>query len=871
MPKMCGTEYLPTDVPSQIICLHIRYLIDRPHKKPILLIATTMQEMHQNGPRFGSSEEPLFEGLVDFVDEDHIQAFADALAWEHHNDDDTGGNTPRHTNHLTLTLQSGTNLHRTSTGDSVEHSYAAVSDRSASAGLPRAPDLITSRSDWYPINSPTKSTKRKKASLKSTLNLSSFGSLRNEFRSSLTYTVLRWPLLILVLTWMAFLCNCYILVRAYVSLSEYFLTWVGERRKIRDRLRSTRLYTEWVETAQELDRFLNLDKWLANPKFSYYDYRSVKLTITRLRKSRLACEDEKLLAVLQGCLKKNFAGIENRQLYSHRYYGTKHLVSDYIDEVVACINQVSESTQIEVNVKRKFFKIVQKNYGKTALCLSGGACFAYTHFGIVKALLDNDLLPSIISGTSGGGIVAALACTRTDAELTKLITPKLASKITACEDPWWVWIPRWWKTGARFDSVAWARKANFFTRGSTTFLESYQRTGRQLNISTVPADPHSPVILCNSITSPNCIIWSSLLASLAVPGILNPVVLMMKTPHKEVEPFSLGNKWRDGSLRTDIPLDSLNTYYNVNFSIVSQVNPHILLFFFAPKGTVGRPVAIPRRVTKKEKYAYLRGGFVATALEQLFKLEITKWLQIIKTLDLLPHLLEQDWLNIWLQRFSGTITIWPRIKFKDFFYILSDPTEEQLGEMIIKGERCMFPSLLFVKHRLSIERAIENGRKVCRQQQKNVPGSQVDQTNPNHFEMSSVPSSKATEMFDAQLGVEVNAMTGADEDSDLSDEGIPLGASPKFDLVPGASTSLADDDEDDLDYLPSEEVDAEDEDEENSGSDSDSGSNSETGLDSEPEPVDSEYRRFQRGRGLLRSWFRRLSDGNKLTRRNTIF
>ena len=93
----------------------------------------------------------------------------------------------------------------------------------------------------------------------------------------------------------------------------------------------------------------------------------------------------------------------------------------------------------------EIFKIVLKNYGKSALCLSGGACFAYTHFGIAKALLDQNLLPQIISGTSGGGLIAALLCTRTNEELKKLLVPQLARKITACEDPWYIWIPRFLK------------------------------------------------------------------------------------------------------------------------------------------------------------------------------------------------------------------------------------------------------------------------------------------------------------------------------------------------------------------------------------------------------------------------------------------
>ena len=80
---------------------------------------------------------------------------------------------------------------------------------------------------------------------------------------------------------------------------------------------------------------------------------------------------------------------------------------------------------------------------------------------MVKAFLDANLLPRVITGTSAGGLVAALVCTRTDAELRRLIVPEIAHKITACEEPISVWFKRFWKTGARFDSVLWARKVGF--------------------------------------------------------------------------------------------------------------------------------------------------------------------------------------------------------------------------------------------------------------------------------------------------------------------------------------------------------------------------------------------------------------------------
>ena len=82
------------------------------------------------------------------------------------------------------------------------------------------------------------------------------------------------------------------------------------------------------------------------------------------------------------------------------------------------------------------------------------------HFGVVKALLDANLLPRVIAGTSCGSLIAAFVCTRTDEELKTLIQPSLAKRITACEEPFRIWFRRFLQTGARFDTVDWARKAS---------------------------------------------------------------------------------------------------------------------------------------------------------------------------------------------------------------------------------------------------------------------------------------------------------------------------------------------------------------------------------------------------------------------------
>jgi len=240
-----------------------------------------------------------------------------------------------------------------------------------------------------------------------------------------------------------------------------------------------------------------------------------------------------------------------------------------------------------------------------------------------------------------------------------------------------------------------------------TFREAYERTGRILNVSVIPNDVHSPPMLVNYVTAPDTVIWSALLASAAVPGILQPVPLMQKLSDGRLVPYNFGHKWKDGSLRTDIPISALNTYFNVTYSIVSQANPHVKLWFYNPRGTVGRPV------THREGRGW-RGGFLGSALEQFLKHDMFKWLRVLRDLELLPRPAGQDWSSVFLQKFEGNITIWPKTVMSDFRYILSDPTVERLARMMLYGERATYPKILFITNRMRIERLLEQGRALAR-------------------------------------------------------------------------------------------------------------------------------------------------------------
>ena len=252
-----------------------------------------------------------------------------------------------------------------------------------------------------------------------------------------------------------------------------------------------------------------------------------------------------------------------------------------------------------------------------------------------------------------------------------------------------------------FDTPRWITKLQeHITHGDTTFLEADQRTGRALNICVASEEKYSPPICLNYKTTPNVVIWSAVLASAAVPGILHAVELRSKRPDGTIEMYhGVGRRWRDGVLRTDIPTTALHQLFGVKYTIVSQVNPHVVPFFFENRGSSGRP-------TLHLDGGGWRGGFVASFLEDYLKLDMIKWLQLLQDLSLLPRVLGQDWSYVFLQQFGGTVTIVPPVRIDDYVGVISDPDEARMAHIMRRGERITWPKISMIANRLRIENEI---------------------------------------------------------------------------------------------------------------------------------------------------------------------
>lgn len=310
----------------------------------------------------------------------------------------------------------------------------------------------------------------------------------------------------LLLLWVLLFLYC--IVRVVIYLVE----WVRFRDEIR-RIESVQTYEEWVELAKELDVKLGKNEWkkveapkCTHPRFhihnDFYDPKLItELTksLTRLQGSSSDSDTKSLLNVIHASCSQNVGGIENSELYSHSFHGTKSSVQNFYDALGRSLESL-KSVELSGEGRQEVVEALENAsiiWGRTALFLSGGGAMAYPDLGVVRALLERGVLPRIVCGSSCGALVAALTCLRSDEEVLEILRdPKLISeKFVFNDEPWSTIIKRVTTEGRLVDHERWAERLQWVTLGSTTFLEGYKKTGKILNISVTDVATRSSRLL----------------------------------------------------------------------------------------------------------------------------------------------------------------------------------------------------------------------------------------------------------------------------------------------------------------------------------------------------------------------------------------
>jgi predicted acylesterase/phospholipase RssA len=469
-------------------------------------------------------------------------------------------------------------------------------------------------------------------------------------------------------------------------------------------------------------------------------------------------DDASICSLLLAAGHRNFGGVRNEGLYAKTRVGTKLLIERYVEVLSSVMYKYAESGEwlgasdapgsttlaessrdsmsslseaslfavddvdsalerewlakvsgdaaVRVTLrdvrrarrKWQLFKQLKQAYGEAALALSGGSSFAHFHWGACRELLVHGLLPAVLSGASGGALVAAFLGTRTDAELLEQLTPEnLAPRMRPFSEPLLVKVQRIWRSRAVL-STKLAEQNVVELIGTLTFAEAHAISGRIINISVT--SKQNTTTMFNHLTAPNVLVYSAVMASAALPGLFDiPILLRQRLPNGRVVAYrQAGVRWSDGSFQSDIPLTALRELYNCSHIIVAQVNPHVLPFFYGDLG-------VPRRHSGLRGRSW-RGGFLAAATESMLKRSMQQQLRVLVDLDLIPTMLGQDWSSLFLQTYSAPCTITPTATLVDYVHVASDPSVERMRSYFRRGSIACWRKFAMIRTPSTIYTAI---------------------------------------------------------------------------------------------------------------------------------------------------------------------
>jgi len=445
-------------------------------------------------------------------------------------------------------------------------------------------------------------------------------------------------------------------------------------------------YGEWQAIAQQIDAEEHLDAWRQHDGSELYDYTRLRQQLSELRAARETGNYKKLLYLVRTTFTRNNANMGDPQLYGVAHVGTKLLIEEYISECERTLQHLSALPLGADELDAVLNTLVQtrKAFGRTALVLSGGSILGFMHIGVMRELIEQKLLPRIISGSSAGSIFASILCIHRDEEFDQmwdlLKIPMNIFERVGEEESLLTHLKRFCTVGTWIDS-AYLREMMQGLIGDITFREAYNRTGRVLNINVSVAGSHEMPRLLNYLTAPNVVVWSAVVCSCSVPLIFQADSILAKNAETgELQPWT-NRPYIDGSVDNDMPLGRLSEIFNVNHFVACQVNPHI-----APLFKHDRSATVRRR--------------------SLLMTEVEYGLLMLKTARIAPSF-ASTMLNVIGQEYWGDITVVPQLHWRDLGSLFKNPSEGTIADLIDRGRRASWPKLALVRNHCAVELALD--------------------------------------------------------------------------------------------------------------------------------------------------------------------
>lgn len=464
-------------------------------------------------------------------------------------------------------------------------------------------------------------------------------------------------------------------------------------KKLKQQLQQAESYEEWKYIALKIDEESGAQEWKFDNSSRYFDAEVIAHRLGKLRRYRQQKRTRDLMYILREGLSYDIANIAHPLLFTEAYVGTKRIIEDYVEEVSQGLAYIAsiDCTCLSMEEKIEYFQHCQRAYGQPALMFSGGSTLGLFHTGVCKALMEQDLLPKVMSGSSAGAIMTAMLGVSKPSQYIDI----LKGHNFFHEAFHFRTMSELMKGNGGLADVKYLKKFLVENLGDLTFEEALKTSGLHINIAVAPYDAGQDARILNAYTSPDLLVWSAVLASCAVPVLFPPVRLTSKRYDGQYTPYMGSTRWVDGSVRSDFPQEKMARLYNINYTIASQTNPHIVPFMQDDisrfrKGTLSWPQRIVRR-----QGAVITKGMMDFAREHAGSLPPVR------------RLLDHGY-GVVDQRYYGDVNIVGKYSLRHYSYMLQNPRPYLFKILQREGERATWPKISLIETQERVGKTIQH-------------------------------------------------------------------------------------------------------------------------------------------------------------------
>ncbi|MGE8542389.1 MAG: DUF3336 domain-containing protein [Acinetobacter sp.] len=485
-------------------------------------------------------------------------------------------------------------------------------------------------------------------------------------------------------------------------------------KKLHRQLETADSYEEWKTIALKIDEESGAQEWKLDNCSPYFDAEIIAHRLSMLKRYRQQKRTRDLMYILSEGLTYDIANIAHPLLFTVTFFGTKKIIEDYVSEVSESLAFIaSEQCECLTSAEKiTFFEHCQKAFGQPALMFSGGSTLGLFHTGVCKALMEQDLMPKVLSGSSAGAIMTGMLGVSKPSEFMEILKGhnfyseafhfrKLSDLLRG--------------NGGLAD-VQYLKTFLRENLGDVTFAEAQKNSGLNINIAVAPYDASQDARIMNAYTSPDLLVWSAVLASCAVPILFPPVKLTSKRYDGQYTPYMASTRWVDGSVRSDFPQEKMARLYNINYTIASQVNPHIVPFM---QNDIDRfrkdMLSWPKRIIRRQGKVITK-GVMDFARER------------VGSVPPIRRLLDHGY-GVVDQRYYGDVNIVGKHSLRHYSYMLQNPRPYLFKILQREGERATWPKISLIETHARVGKTIQHCLELLNYQ---------NQTNPQNAEFIAV-------------------------------------------------------------------------------------------------------------------------------------